>query len=200
MSCLSRLLGLICAVLPGLLFLSFSVRFFQMWPELGFITGPLYSLASLVTGALCLYLGVSLVFARDKSADDDSASAPISETIATQAAPEPRPAPMPEPLQATPLPVPLQKAPSETAAPTSSVFAASPGEADSAPLDTPEQRIRRLAATRPQWQATAPQLAQLGNLSLSVADATAREMVSRGDAQLQTGPNGETIYLFDLAS
>ena len=201
MSCLSRLLGLICAVVPGLLFLAFSVRFFQLWPELGFITGPLYSLVSFTTGAICLYLGISILFGgdhRDESAPvlTSTSEAPTPESSTLQA---PVVAEM-APLQAAPLPIeapPLDAAPVEQPAPlTQSIFSKAQ---QSVPLDTPEARIRRLAATRPQWQVTAPQLAQLTNLNMAVVDATAREMVNNGSAHMQTGPNGETVYIFDLA-
>ena len=197
MSCLSRLLGLICAVVPGLLFLAFSVRFFTLWPDLGFVTGPLYSLVSFITGAICLYLGVSILFAGNKNEDvaPIAATAPeLSPETVRYLAPEPVAAPMPDPLQ----PILTTQ---NTEAP-SSIFAKSTDEgfAPVVPAETPESRIRQLAATRPNWQVTAAQLAHLANLNMGVADATAREMVNRGTAQVQTGPNGETIYVFDLTT
>ncbi len=197
MSCFSRLLGLICAVVPGLLFLAFSVRFFTLWPDLGFVTGPLYSLASFVTGAICLYLGVSILFAGNQNEENATIAAtapePAPETV-QYVVPEPVAAPMPEPLQPVLAPRNVEA--------QSSIFAKSTDEAPVtvAPIETPESRIRQLASTRPHWQVTAAQLAHLANLNMGVADATAREMVSRGMAQLQTGPNGETIYVFDLAN
>ena len=214
MSCFSRLLGLICALVPGVLFLAFSVRFFQLWPELGYITGPIYSLLSFITGLVCLYLGVSILFGRDQPQPEENATtnnaAPQMPVASESLAPEPV---EPAPLRAAPLPVIEAPAPSEPATPatpaTQSIFAATDEAAvdtpdmakpvAAAPVDTPEARIRQLASTRPQWQVTAPQLAQLSNLNMAVADATARAMVGRGEAQLQTGPNGETIYIFDLA-
>lgn len=194
MSCLSRLVGLICAFVPGLLFLAFSARFFFLWPELGFVIGPLYSLVSLITGIVCLYLGLSLLLANGEGEE----SVPVAEVApaisapptTVESAPEPVAAPLPEPL-------PIMPAAPPEVAPTSSIFARAQ-EPDVAP-DTPESRIRQLAATRPGWQATAAQLAHLANLNMNVADATARAMASNGDAQIQTGPNGETVYVFDLA-
>ena len=221
MSCLSRLVGLICVIVPGLLFLAFSARFFFLWPRLGFVVGPLYSLVSLITGIVCLYLGLSLLLGQKEreenasalgssateampelpriasssnSASSASAELPIAELVA---------APLPEPLAARTgdsyddayieaAPQTLESAPAAT-----SIFSKQ-SESD-ARLDTPETRIRRLAATRPAWQVTAPQLAQLANLGLSVTDATARAMARNGDAQIQSGPNGETVYFFDLA-
>lgn len=190
------LLGLICAVVPGLLFLAFSVRFFTLWPDLGFVTGPLYSLISFVTGAICLYLGVSILFASNKNEETATIAATPPELVPATVqyvAPEPVAAPMPEPLQPV---LPLQNVEA-----TSSIFAKPTDEelAPIAPIETPESRIRQLAATRPNWQVTAAQLAHLANLNMGVADATAREMVNRGTAQVQTGPNGETIYVFDMA-
>ena len=197
MSCFSRLLGLICAVVPGLLFLAFSVRFFTLWPDLGFVTGPLYSLVSFVTGAICLWLGVSILFAsNNEDANSIAATAPELRTEPVQyVAPEP----VAEPV-AAPVPEPLQPIlPSQNVEAPASIFAKSTGE-EPAPIETPESRIRQLAATRPHWQVTSAQLAHLANLNMGVADATAREMVNRGTAQMQIGPNGETIYVFDLAN
>lgn len=191
MSCFSRLLGLVCAVLPGLLFLAFSVLFFQRWPQLGPITGPLYSLASFVTGAVCLYLGVAILFGRDQT---DETSVPIvasSLAIAQNVAEY-------KPMQAAPLPVLDEAAPTAATAPASPSLVST--EKAAAPLDSPEMRIRQMARTRPNWQVTAPQLAHLTNLNMAVADATARQMVSDGNAQMQFGPNGETVYIFDLAN
>ena len=221
MSCFSRLLGLLCAVVPGLLFLAFSALFFTRWPQLGFVTGPLYSLASFITGAVCLYLGIGILFGRDRK-DESAAVAP--QTLASNAPVANAPianapvanAPIIEttPLQAAPLPVvetvAIAKPPGDDAA------TSPPSVADSteivateidatevvavpAPPDSPEMRIRQLAKTRPNWRVSAPQLAHAANLNLGVADATAREMVNSGQAQLQIGPNGETIYIFDLA-
>ncbi len=197
MSCLSRLLGLICAVVPGLLFLAFSVRFFTLWPDLGFVTGPLYSLVSLITGAICVYLGVSILFAGNNNEE----TATIAAT-APELTPEPTRYVAPEPVAAA-MPEPLQPVfPPQNVEAPSSIFAKSTSEEPvlAAPNESPESRIRQLAATRPNWQVTAAQLAHLANLNMGVADATAREMVNRGTAQLQTGPNGETIYVFDLAN
>ena len=214
MSCFSRLLGLICALVPGLLFLAFSVRFVQLWPDLGYVTGPLYSLLSFITGAICLYLGVTILFGRDQP---EEPATPVNTAPETSAAPVPVASETaePAPLRAAPLPmeapteVPAREAvepPSFTTSPAPQSIFANTDDAPAvapivapAPVDTPETRIRQLASTRPQWRVTAPQLAQLANLNMGVADATAREMVARGQAQMQTGPNGETVYLFDLA-
>ena len=197
MSCLSRLVGLICALVPGLLFLAFSARFFFLWPQLGFVVGPLYSLVSLVTGATCLYLGLSLLF--DSHAREANAFA-VDETPEVVnnifAAPEPVAAPVPEPLIASEQPSQnVNSAPSIAPNQTDSELTA---PVESALVDTPEARIRQLAATRPGWQVTAAQLALLANLNMGVADATAREMARNGDASIDTGPNGETIYIFDV--
>ena len=73
MSCLSRLVGLICVIVPGLLFLAFSARFFFLWPHLGFVVGPLYSLVSLVTGIVCLYLGLGLLLGQKEREENASA-------------------------------------------------------------------------------------------------------------------------------
>ena len=200
MSCLSRLVGLVCAVVPGLLFLAFSARFFFLWPSLGFVVGPLYSLVSLITGIVCLYLGLTLLLESRPNEENVASINAIAETpVPAMLAPEPVAAPMPEPLAA---PMPVAPLASETENSTSSIFAKTNeiGVEPQRPIDTPESRIRQLAATRPQWQATAPQLAHLANLNMGVADATARAMADNGDAQIQTGPNGETVYLFDLAS
>ena len=191
MSCLSRLLGLFLAIVPGLLFLVFSVLFFQRWPQLGMVTGPLYSLANFVTGAVCLYLGVKILFARDKTdeiATPDVGPAPV---IA-------RDMPEAKPMQAAPLPVLPEPMPLAATAPEPPVALAK--EAVVTPLDSPEIRIRHIAMSRPNWRVTAPQLAHLTNLNMAVADATARQMVSDGNAQMQTGPNGETVYVFDLTA
>lgn len=208
MSCFSRLLGLICAVVPGLLFLAFSVLFFTRWSQLGMVTGPLYSLVSFITGAVCLYLGIGILFGRDRNEEPVTTNetpqtpaldAPVFVESVVQA----------KPMQAAPLPIieaaePV-RADAATPSPTQSIFASSetataPAPAVSAPPDTPEMRIRQLAQTRSNWKVTAPQLAQLANLNMGVADATARAMVNNGHAQMQIGPNGETIYIFDLAS
>ena len=198
MSCFSRLLGLICAVVPGLLFLAFSVLFFTRWPQLGYPTGPLYSLASLVTGAVCLYLGFGILFGRDREPEPlvTDQAAPVAALGAPVVAASIVEA---QPLQAAPLPteaMPTAATDAATAPPPLELTKAAPV---SAALETPETRIRQLASTRPQWQVTAPQLAHMANINMAVADATAREMASNGQAQLQTGPNGETIYIFDLA-
>ena len=213
MSCLSRLVGLICALLPGLLFLAFSARFFFLWPRLGFVVGPLYSFVSLVTGAICLYLGLSLLFdahAREENATAVDEMPQVANNIlaAPELAPEPVAAPMPV---AASEPVAMSEQPAlQSVHSAPSIFAQNQDTSDaialnstapaaSAPVDTPEARIRRLAATRPNWRVTAPQLAQLANLNMGVADATAREMARNGDAQIQTGSQGETVYLFNLA-
>ncbi len=199
MSCFSRLLGLICAVLPGLLFLAFSVLFFQRWTQLGLVTGPLYSVASLITGAVCLYLGIGILFGRDHAEEPET----IANSVPQAVAPVVAPVIEQKPLQAAPLPI--IEAAAESVRPeatTQSIFA-STDEAPApvaVPLDSPETRIRQLAQKRPNWQVTAPQLAQLTNLNMAVADATAREMVESGHAQMQTGPSGETIYIFDLTN
>lgn len=191
MSCLFRLLGLICAVLPGLLFLAFSVLFFQRWPLLGMVTGPLYSFVSFATGAVCLYLGVGILFGRDQT---DEPTIPIvapAPVIAQNIAED-------KPMQAAPLPVIADPIQTVATPPAPPVVVST--EKVPAPLDSPEMRICQLARTRPNWQVTAPQLAHLTNLNMAVADATARQMVSDGNAQMQTGPNGEVIYIFDLAN
>ena len=219
MSCFSRLLGLICAVLPGLLFLAFSALFFTKWPQLGYVAGPLYSLVSLITGGVCLYLGIGILFDRDHTPELVADQTPQSIEASTPVAIEAQPlqaAPLPTtPLVAAPLPTtPLAAAPLATEivepprAVATGVDAATPPESSpiatekapaATPPDSPERRIRRLASTRPQWQVTAPQLAHMANLNMAVADATAREMASNGQAQLQAGPHGETVYVFDLA-
>lgn len=199
MSCLSRLLGLICAIVPGLFFLGFSVLFFQRWPQLGLVIGPLYSLASLVTGAVCLYLGANILFERDKT---EEIAVPISSHSQTSPLVVAQPQLEAKPLQAAPLPVsaatPPEPVEADEPAPAPSIFISK--EPTPAPLDSPEARIRQLAQTRPNWQVTAPQLAHLTNLNMAVADATARAMAQNGQAQMQVGPNGETIYIFDLAN
>ncbi len=199
MSCLSRLFGLICAVVPGLLFLALAVMLFPRWAELGLVTGFFYSLVSLITGAVCLYLGLGILFGRDRAEEpapllDTALESPVVTAPAYQeSAREMVAAPLPKTLSA-PEPAPtIAKEP----APTRSIFAKT--DDASAPLDTPASRIRQLAATRPDWQVTAPQLAQMTNLNMNIADATAREMVNQGEARVQTGPNGETIYIFDMA-
>ncbi len=163
--------------------------------------GPLYSVASLITGAVCLYLGIGILFGRDQAEEPATiahSDAQVVSPIAVEAATEAKP------LQAAPLPVvaeivaePVRPKPT-----TQSIFA-SPDAAPAPPapsLDSPEIRIRQLAQTRPNWQVTAPQLAQMTNLNMAIADSTAREMVSGGHAQMQVGPNGETIYIFNLAT
>ncbi len=220
MSCFSRLLGLICAVVPGLLFLAFSALFFVRWPQLGYVTGPLYSLLSLVTGAVCLYLGIGILFGRDATTEADAnrtpqivdSSAPAATSAVTPAAtPDVTPAVIEAPaLQAAPLPTEIIEPPRASAMPaeaTPETVVSEPQAAvtiEKAPapvrLDSPEIRIRQLASTRPNWQVTAPQLAHMANINMAVADATAREMASNGQAELRTGPNGETVYIFDLTN
>lgn len=191
MSFLSRLLGLLCAVVPGLIFLTFSILFIQRWPQLGMPTGPLYSLASFVTGAACLYLGMGILFGRDEI---EETTIPVVDAapVVAQNIPESKP------MQAAPLPVIAEPVQQVATAPAPPVLVST--EKVAAPLDSPEIRIRQLARTRPNWQVTAPQLAHSTNLNMAVADATARQMVSDGNAQMQTGPNGEIIYIFDLAN
>lgn len=202
MSCLSRLLGLICAVVPGLLFLAFSARFFVLWPQLGYVIGPLYSLVSFVTGAICLYLGVSILFGKSRpeqlSLPAVAAPATAQLVAAEPFVSEPVPAPLPEPLLAAPL-VSEYSTSASIFAESNEVVMSEAVTPAGKPLDTPEIRIRQLALGRSNWQVTAAQLAHLTNLNMGVADAAAREMVRNGEAQLLTGPNGETVYLFDLA-
>ena len=206
MSCFTRLLGLICAVVPGLLFLAFSALFFTMWPRLGMVIGPLYSLASFVTGAVCLYLGVGILFGRDRK-DETAASVDVApQTLAPSTTIIAQPLTETKPLQAAPLPVAevaepviADEVPPAAATSVRLVSDEISMIAVPAPPDSPEIRIRQLAKTRPQWRVTAPQLAHSTNLKLAVADETAREMADNGQAQIETGPNGETIYIFDLA-
>ena len=200
MSCFSRLLGFICAVVPGLLFLAFSALFFTLWPRLGPVAGPLYSLASFVTGAVCLYLGVGIVFGRDHN-EESAISVDVAPQTLASNAPVAEPVIEAAPLQAAPLPIIEAAAPifADAATPPLPISGATEIASNSAPPDSPETRIRQLAQTRPNWRVTAPQLAHAANLNMGVADATARQMVNNGQAQMQIGPNGETIYIFDLA-
>lgn len=203
MSCFSRLLGLICAVVPGLLFLAFSVLFVTLWPRLGLVTGSLYSLASFVTGAVCLYLGIGILFGRDRKETDVAAENFPPPTVNAPAVSQP--SLEAQPLQAAPLPVleaaqPIAPEPiaDDAATSTPPVPDASVETFATAP-DSPEIRIRQLAVARPNWRVTAPQLAHATNLNMGVADAAARAMVNNGQAQIEIGPGGETIYIFDLA-
>ena len=202
---IARILGLICALVPGLGFLALSVMLFPRWLELGPITGPFYSLVSFSTGAICLYLGLSILFGRDAAEEPPSANAMPNATpdatlasavYSEPAVPELQAAPLPDLADIAP-PAPVQPAPAQPAPVTQSIFSQ---PETPVVVPTPESRIRQMAATRPNWRVTAPQLAQLTNLNMGIADATARQMVSEGQAQMQTGPNGEIVYLFDLAS
>ena len=190
MSCLSRLLGLVCAIVPGLGFLVFSVLMVQRWPDLGLGKGLLYSLMCAITGAVCLYLGLAVLFGRNHREVAPELPTPELPTPIVSIAKSITAAPGTQSIFAEPSEtVPVETAPFETASPLSV-----------APADTPEARIRRLASTRPGWQITAPQLAQLANLGLSVTDATARQMAQRGEGvEILSGPNGEVVYQFDLS-
>lgn len=189
MSCLSRLFGLVCALVPGLGLLILSVALASRWPELG-AKGPLYSFFCAVTGAVCLFLGATLLFGRNRT--------------------EPKMAPLAAPLARPVAPVVTEKsAPNATARPrdasaNTSIFAEA---ADASPraetlraeaLDSPEVRIAQLARARPGWRGNAPQLAQLTNLSLGVAEATARSMAQNGaGVQMVSGDAGETIFVLN---
>lgn len=203
MSCLSRLFGLIFALVPGLGLLALSLLLVGRWPEVGLSKGVLYSLLSAITGTVCLYLGIAIVFARGRAEPEalPLAAAPRAAIEPPLAALEVSSAPQSPPAQR-----PLQAATLEelqSAPPTQSIFA---DAQDAAPAieaeivnvvaDSPEARIRQVARTRPGWQGSAPQLAQLTNLSLGVTDATARSMAQNGaGVAVKTGAQGETIYV-----
>ena len=204
MSCLSRLLGLVCAIVPGLGLLIFSVLMVQRWPDLGLAKGLLYSLMCAITGAVCLYLGLAMLFGRNRREVAPAVAPELERPTPIVPAPEISAAPTTPLVTPSIFAEPSQTALTETTTLDTATLETAPSQlAPRAPIasaDTPEARIRRLASTRPGWQITAPQLAQLANLGLSVTDATARHMAQSGQGvAILSGPNGEVVYQFDVS-
>lgn len=167
MSCLSRIFGLLFSLIPGLGSLFFSVLLIGKWPELGWSKGAFYSVLSAITGWVCLYLGIAILFARGHAptANSPALTAPAAVDNAN---------------------------PLSISAASQSLFATT-----ETALDSPEARIRQVAQARPGLQVSAPELAQLANLDVGVAEATARLMARNGEnIELRAGERGETVYVF----
>ena len=192
MSCLSRLFGLIVALVPGLGSLFLALALVGRWGELGLPKGALYSLLCAVTGAVCLFLGGAILFGRGRAHTEAASGAPaVSASGAPTTVVLDKSAPVPNAAQQSIF------ADAQTAPPSAMAQGAAPAEnAPASALDSPASRIAQLGRSRPGWRGNAPQLAQLCNLSLGVAEATARSMAGNGEGvMLLTGENGEAIFV-----